>query len=80
MEGSTNYYQFSLKTLDYAHQIIIDVQAGCVLWQIGGQVVELQMGTVDSVEGQALGQHVMQQAAAVLQIHMCLTLASQQLR
>lgn len=43
-------------------------------------MVELQMGTVDCVEGQALGQHVMQQAAAVLQIHMCLALSSQQLR
>lgn len=45
---------------DYAHHIIIDVQARGVLWQIRGQVVELQMGTVDCVEGQALGQHVMQ--------------------
>lgn len=46
--------------LNSAHLIIIDIEARCVLWQIGWQAVELQVGTVDRVEWKALGQNVVQ--------------------
>lgn len=42
--------------------------------------MELQVGTVDRVEWKALGQDVVQQAGAVLQIHVGLALTAQHLK
>lgn len=32
------------------YKIVIDIQCGCVLWQICRQAVELKMGAVHSVD------------------------------